>query len=174
LYKDLVSGTGTYINSHCHIDLLYHRTNFYGSWADIKKIHQDTFDQNNEVFAIHIDFGRTFYLKKEFGGLQRLHRSVEGARAMVSSFPKLLCWSFTSATSVHEVAKKLPLQRLLLETDAPYFVPQYIPHDMHKYSTPGMAITGLLLLSLHEFSIVCMNFLEVDMLHISGIQLATS
>ncbi|GBN43834.1 Putative deoxyribonuclease TATDN2, partial [Araneus ventricosus] len=34
--------------------------------------------------------------------------------------------TFPSATATHEVAKKLPCDRLLLETDAPYFVPRVV------------------------------------------------
>ncbi|XP_064633797.1 putative deoxyribonuclease TATDN2 [Lineus longissimus] len=48
--------------------------------------------------------------------------------------------TFRSAECVHDVARRLPLERLLLETDAPYFRPPYVDKDDMNYSTPGMAI----------------------------------
>ncbi|GIY64097.1 putative deoxyribonuclease TATDN2 [Caerostris darwini] len=47
--------------------------------------------------------------------------------------------TFPSAKDTHEVAKRIPLNRLLLETDAPYFVPKKSPYGT-KNSHPGMAI----------------------------------
>uniref|UniRef100_T1J858 Uncharacterized protein n=1 Tax=Strigamia maritima TaxID=126957 RepID=T1J858_STRMM len=46
--------------------------------------------------------------------------------------------TFANAVELHEVAKKMPLERLLLETDAPYFVPRL--DKGKRRSHPGMAI----------------------------------
>ncbi|XP_067126658.1 uncharacterized protein [Centruroides vittatus] len=48
--------------------------------------------------------------------------------------------TFPSAKELHFVAKKIPLNRLLLETDAPYFVPKHHTIKSVKGSHPGMAI----------------------------------
>lgn len=48
--------------------------------------------------------------------------------------------TYPSARSVHEVARKVPLNRLLLETDAPYFVPKHYTVKDVKVSHPGMAL----------------------------------
>jgi TatD DNase family protein len=46
----------------------------------------------------------------------------------MSKFPNLFIGltplvTFRSATMTHQVARQLPLDKLLLETDAPYFLP---------------------------------------------------
>ncbi|GFT32162.1 putative deoxyribonuclease TATDN2 [Trichonephila clavipes] len=55
----------------------------------------------------------------------------EWAQKWLNKFPNLYIGitnvvTFPSAKSVHEVAKNIPLDRLLLETDAPYFVPKRV------------------------------------------------
>ena len=49
-----------------------------------------------------------------------------------------------NAKAVHEVAKRVPLDRLLLETDAPYFLPAKITKSASSYcyhfSQPGHVI----------------------------------
>jgi TatD DNase family protein len=48
---------------------------------------------------------------------------------------------YPSAKQQHEVANNLPLDRLLLETDSPYFVPRRLPQSAGiVYSNPGMAL----------------------------------
>ncbi|KAF8766891.1 putative deoxyribonuclease TATDN2 like protein [Argiope bruennichi] len=47
--------------------------------------------------------------------------------------------TYGSAKPTHEVAKSIPLNHLLLETDAPYFLPRKISKKI-KWSHPGMAI----------------------------------
>ncbi|CAL1278127.1 unnamed protein product, partial [Larinioides sclopetarius] len=47
--------------------------------------------------------------------------------------------TYSSAKPTHEVAKNIPLNRLLLETDAPYFLPRKISKRI-RWSHPGMAI----------------------------------
>ncbi|XP_071510368.1 uncharacterized protein [Diadema antillarum] len=46
--------------------------------------------------------------------------------------------TFPTATNTHQTARAIPLNRLLLETDTPYFVPKKV-RGM-KWSHPGMAI----------------------------------
>ena len=49
---------------------------------------------------------------------------------------------FHKATEVHEVARSIPLQNLLLETDAPYFLPPDLSKDDYRYnfSNPGHVV----------------------------------
>ncbi|XP_025107300.1 uncharacterized protein LOC112572020 isoform X4 [Pomacea canaliculata] len=51
--------------------------------------------------------------------------------------------TYQSATETHEVAEFLPLEKLLLETDAPYFLPGGFNTSTHglTLSHPGMALT---------------------------------
>ena len=45
--------------------------------------------------------------------------------------------------TVHEVAKRVPLDRLLLETDAPYFLPSKLAKSesySYQFSQPGQVI----------------------------------
>ena len=48
--------------------------------------------------------------------------------------------TFAKATNIHELAFDVPLEKLLLETDAPYFVPSQVADKHNKFSNPGMAI----------------------------------
>ena len=51
--------------------------------------------------------------------------------------------TFLSAKNVHEVAKRIPLRRLLLETDAPYFLPTMLARSAayrFSFSQPGQVI----------------------------------
>ena len=48
--------------------------------------------------------------------------------------------TFAKATNIHELAFDVPLDRLLLETDSPYFVPSQVADKRNKFSNPGMAI----------------------------------
>ena len=48
---------------------------------------------------------------------------------------------FLTVSTLQRVAMNIPLDRLLLETDAPYFVPRRLPkHSMISMSSPGMAL----------------------------------
>jgi len=60
----------------------------------------------------------------------------------LNNFPNLYIGltNFRSANQ-QRVAMNIPLDRLLLETDAPYFVPRRLPkHSMISMSSPGMAL----------------------------------
>ena len=53
-----------------------------------------------------------------------------------------MCFGFTNlisyptATTTHAVAKSIPMDRILLETDAPYFVPKSL-RSHEQFSHPG-------------------------------------
>eukprot|EP00092_Neocalanus_flemingeri_P001719 GFUD01001836.1.p1 GENE.GFUD01001836.1~~GFUD01001836.1.p1 ORF type:complete len:451 (+),score=137.54 GFUD01001836.1:156-1508(+) len=49
------------------------------------------------------------------------------------------CVTFSGATQVHQTVRNIPLDRLLLETDAPYFLPTGVDktHYQYTFSQPG-------------------------------------
>ncbi|CAL1299058.1 unnamed protein product [Larinioides sclopetarius] len=70
--------------------------------------------------------------------------SWEKAQKWIENFPNVHIGitnlvTFPSAVETHEVARHLPLNRLLLETDAPFFIPKKAPRGT-RHSHPGMAI----------------------------------
>ncbi|XP_013409413.1 uncharacterized protein LOC106173000 [Lingula anatina] len=72
-------------------------------------------------------------------------RDWQEASRWVAFFPNLFVGltplvTYSSAVEVHQVARCLPLDRLLLETDAPYFVPHGVRRDEMQYSHPGLAV----------------------------------
>ncbi|KAL6080710.1 hypothetical protein STEG23_008854 [Scotinomys teguina] len=48
--------------------------------------------------------------------------------------------TYTSAWQARNALKKIPLERILVETDAPYFLPRGVPKSVCQYSHPGMAM----------------------------------
>lgn len=57
--------------------------------------------------------------------------SYSNAKLWINEFPNLYIGvtplvTYRSATPTHDLARKLPLNKLLLETDAPYFVPRSV------------------------------------------------
>ncbi|EHB12645.1 Putative deoxyribonuclease TATDN2, partial [Heterocephalus glaber] len=48
--------------------------------------------------------------------------------------------TYTSSWQVQEALKKIPLERILVETDAPYFLPRQVPKSLCRYSHPGLAL----------------------------------
>ena len=71
--------------------------------------------------------------------------SSEFAAKFCQEFPNLFIGmtavvTFAKARNIHELAFDVPLDRLLLETDAPYFVPSQIADKRSRWSNPGMAI----------------------------------
>ncbi|XP_077054384.1 putative deoxyribonuclease TATDN2 isoform X2 [Siphateles boraxobius] len=66
----------------------------------------------------------------------------------LSEFPNL-CVGFTGlvtyqrAIEVRDAVKKIPLDRILLETDAPYFLPRQVPKSVCRFAHPGMGIHTL-------------------------------
>ena len=70
--------------------------------------------------------------------------TLKAAEAWLSSYPASKIGltglvTFSHAKSVREVASGLPLDKLLLETDAPYFLPWGISkkYYRHEFSQPG-------------------------------------
>ncbi|KAL3852750.1 hypothetical protein ACJMK2_016367 [Sinanodonta woodiana] len=49
--------------------------------------------------------------------------------------------TYPTAVPSHDLAKYLPLSKLLLETDAPYFIPRQVPKKEVVFSHPGFAVT---------------------------------
>ncbi|KAK2498831.1 hypothetical protein MC885_011607 [Smutsia gigantea] len=48
--------------------------------------------------------------------------------------------TYVSAGDIREALKEIPLERILVESDAPYFVPLGVPKSLGPHSHPGMAI----------------------------------
>ncbi|XP_072026850.1 putative deoxyribonuclease TATDN2 [Amphiura filiformis] len=68
----------------------------------------------------------------------------EEAQRWFSVFPKSFIGltalvTFPSAFPTHRTAKEIPLERLLLETDSPYFLPRQCPRTL-KFANPSMAV----------------------------------
>ncbi|XP_062586114.1 putative deoxyribonuclease TATDN2, partial [Saccostrea cucullata] len=69
-----------------------------------------------------------------------------GATRWIEAFPRLFIGltpmvTYRQCVQTHNVARYIPLNKLLLETDAPYFLPRKIPKEEMALSHPGMAIT---------------------------------
>ncbi|XP_061182217.1 uncharacterized protein LOC133190547 [Saccostrea echinata] len=68
------------------------------------------------------------------------------AKLWLNHFPNLYIGltplvTYRTAKGARDVAKFIPLKRLLLESDAPYFVPRTIPKESMNYSHPGLCVT---------------------------------
>nr|XP_015815258.2 putative deoxyribonuclease TATDN2 [Nothobranchius furzeri] len=55
--------------------------------------------------------------------------------------------TYSSATEARNAVRKIPLNRIVLETDAPYFLPRQVGKNICRFSHPGMGIH-----TLHELS----------------------
>ncbi|KAM7006420.1 putative deoxyribonuclease TATDN2 [Tautogolabrus adspersus] len=56
--------------------------------------------------------------------------------------------TYASAKEAREAVRQIPLNRILLETDAPYFLPRGVSKDVCPFSHPGMGIHTLQELSI--------------------------
>ncbi|XP_020357287.1 putative deoxyribonuclease TATDN2 [Oncorhynchus kisutch] len=71
----------------------------------------------------------------------------------LKEFPNL-CVGFTAlityprAYEARDAIRKIPLDRILLETDAPYFLPRQVSKDVCRFAHPGMGIHTLREISL--------------------------
>ncbi|XP_038596344.1 putative deoxyribonuclease TATDN2 [Tachyglossus aculeatus] len=48
--------------------------------------------------------------------------------------------TYSSAWEVRKAVKQIPLERIVVETNAPYFLPYKVPKSLIRYSHPGMAL----------------------------------
>nr|XP_044995790.1 putative deoxyribonuclease TATDN2 [Jaculus jaculus] len=51
--------------------------------------------------------------------------------------------TYTSSWKIQDSVRKIPLERLLVESDAPYFVPRGVSRAACRYSHPGMAMHAI-------------------------------
>ncbi|XP_070816052.1 putative deoxyribonuclease TATDN2 [Chaetodon trifascialis] len=56
--------------------------------------------------------------------------------------------TYLRATEARDAVRQIPLNRIVLETDAPYFLPRQVNKDVCRFSHPGMGIHTLQELSL--------------------------
>ncbi|CAB1457333.1 unnamed protein product [Pleuronectes platessa] len=56
--------------------------------------------------------------------------------------------TYSSATEARSAVRRIPLDRIVLETDAPYFLPRQVSKAVCRFSHPGMGIHTLQELSL--------------------------
>ncbi|KAK2862202.1 hypothetical protein Q5P01_001735 [Channa striata] len=56
--------------------------------------------------------------------------------------------TYSKATKARDAVRQIPLNRIVLETDAPYFLPRQVSKDVCRFSHPGMGIHTLQELSL--------------------------
>ncbi|XP_043832359.1 putative deoxyribonuclease TATDN2 isoform X2 [Dromiciops gliroides] len=48
--------------------------------------------------------------------------------------------TYSSAWEAREALKRIPLERIIVETDAPYFLPRQVPKSLCQYAHPGLAL----------------------------------
>lgn len=56
--------------------------------------------------------------------------------------------TYSSAVEARDSVRKIPLERIVLETDAPYFLPRQVSKNVCRFSHPGMGIHTLEEISL--------------------------
>nr|XP_057911083.1 putative deoxyribonuclease TATDN2 [Doryrhamphus excisus]XP_057911084.1 putative deoxyribonuclease TATDN2 [Doryrhamphus excisus] len=97
-------------------------------------------------------------LKKSVPKDYKIHRhcftnSYSVIEPFLEEFPNLYVGftaliTYYNAFQVRDAVRKVPLHRIVLETDAPYFLPRMVSKDLCKFSHPGMGIHTLQELSL--------------------------
>ncbi|XP_077385534.1 putative deoxyribonuclease TATDN2 [Festucalex cinctus] len=71
---------------------------------------------------------------------------LEAFPNMYVGFTALITYS--KAKEARDAVRKIPLDRIVLETDAPYFLPRMVKKDLCRFSHPGLGIHTLQELSL--------------------------
>ncbi|KAM4021409.1 putative deoxyribonuclease TATDN2 isoform 1-T3 [Anomaloglossus baeobatrachus] len=71
--------------------------------------------------------------------------SYEDIEPFLNEFPNMAVGftavvTYPSAVEARDAVTKIPLDRLIVETDAPYFVPKQVPKYVCKFSHPGLAL----------------------------------
>ncbi|KAG8007861.1 Deoxyribonuclease Tat-D [Nibea albiflora] len=97
-------------------------------------------------------------MRKWVPGDYKIHRhcftnSYPVIEPFLTEFPNLYVGftaliTYPKATEVRDAVRKIPLNRIVLETDAPYFLPRQVNKDVCRFSHPGMGIHTLQELSL--------------------------
>uniref|UniRef100_A0A3B5K9P7 TatD DNase domain containing 2 n=2 Tax=Takifugu TaxID=31032 RepID=A0A3B5K9P7_TAKRU len=72
---------------------------------------------------------------------------------LLTEFPNLYVGftaliTYQKATEARDALRRIPLNRIVLETDAPYFLPRQVSKAVCQFSHPGMGIHTLQELSL--------------------------
>ncbi|XP_049588828.1 putative deoxyribonuclease TATDN2 isoform X2 [Syngnathus scovelli] len=88
----------------------------------------------------------------------KIHRhcftdSYQVIEPFLETFPNLYVGftaviTYSSANAARDAVRKVPLDRILLETDAPYFLPRRVKKNLCQFSHPGLGIHTLQELSL--------------------------
>ncbi|XP_062939752.1 putative deoxyribonuclease TATDN2 [Cynocephalus volans] len=91
------------------------------------------------------------YIMKKFVPFDyKIHRhcftgSYPDVEPMLKHFPNMsvgftAVLTYSSAWEVRDALKKIPLDRIVVETDAPYFLPRWVSKSICKYTHPGLAL----------------------------------
>ena len=134
---------GSVWDSHCHLDFLARRLAKVGirhghSLAVSLQQEEEAREVMREVgvaanHRIHLHcFSSSWEMADSW--LQAYPGAKLGLTALVT---------FPHAKEVHEVARRVPLGRLLLETDAPYFLPRQVSQGAaysHRFAMPGHVV----------------------------------
>lgn len=91
-------------------------------------------DDLYEILSDHDMFEWPIHIHCFTGNHSQLHRFVNEFPNTYFGFTNLV--SYPSATGTHTIAKSIPLDRVLLETDSPYFVPESL-RKQERFSHPG-------------------------------------
>ncbi|KAL4844128.1 hypothetical protein H8958_006653, partial [Nasalis larvatus] len=89
-------------------------------------------------------------LKKYVPSDHKIHRhcftgSYPVIEPLLNHFPNLYVGftailTYSSADQARETVKKIPLERIIVETDAPFFLPRWVSKSHCQYAHPGLAL----------------------------------
>ncbi|XP_075039828.1 3'-5' RNA nuclease TATDN2 isoform X2 [Mixophyes fleayi] len=72
------------------------------------------------------------------GSYEEIEPSLNEFPNMAVGFTAVL--TYTSAGKARDAVTRIPLERLIVETDAPFFVPRQVPRSICKFAHPGLAL----------------------------------